>query len=272
MNPDEFSLIRNDEMLNESTLAALRSLVTRYPYYQAARLLLIKNMQRSKSLDFDKELRKAALFAPDRSTLFYIIEGDKYRLVPEENAKPQSANEANVERTSGSNDRTTDLIDDFLVAMPDAQPHRRLTLADAANDYAAYLAQQDEEVSAHSEPESSAGNGRNTAKRKNTKKSIAKDARHLQETSHEEKHDSHDAAHLSADDTQEFDYVRTPKESEEGYFTETLAKIYIKQGKYSRAIEILRRLNADYPKKSSYFADQIRFLEKATINNKNNKQ
>jgi len=58
---------------------------------------------------------------------------------------------------------------------------------------------------------------------------------------------------------------------DENFFTETLAKIYIKQGKYLRAIEIMRRLEADYPKKSSYFADQIRFLEKIVINNKNKK-
>lgn len=54
-------------------------------------------------------------------------------------------------------------------------------------------------------------------------------------------------------------------------FTETLAKIYIKQGKYEGAIEIMRKLNADNPKKSCYFADQIRFLEKVVINNKNKK-
>ncbi len=60
-------------------------------------------------------------------------------------------------------------------------------------------------------------------------------------------------------------------ESEEGYFTETLAKIYIKQGRYSKALEIIKRLNLNYPKKNAYFADQIRFLEKLIINNKNKK-
>src|SRR5574344_1654273 len=59
------------------------------------------------------------------------------------------------------------------------------------------------------------------------------------------------------------------KEGEETYFTETLAKIYIKQGRYSKALEIIRRLSLDYPKKNAYFADQIRFLEKLIINNKN---
>ena len=58
-------------------------------------------------------------------------------------------------------------------------------------------------------------------------------------------------------------------ESNEDYFTETLAKIYIKQGRYTKALEIIRRLSLKYPKKNRYFADQIRFLEKLIINNKN---
>lgn len=52
-----------------------------------------------------------------------------------------------------------------------------------------------------------------------------------------------------------------------GYFTETLARIYIKQGRYSKALEIINRLNLVYPKKNRYFADQIRFLQKLIINN-----
>ena len=51
------------------------------------------------------------------------------------------------------------------------------------------------------------------------------------------------------------------------FFTETLARIYIKQGRYSKALEIIRRLSLDNPKKNAYFADQIRFLEKLVINN-----
>ena len=50
--------------------------------------------------------------------------------------------------------------------------------------------------------------------------------------------------------------------SDSSFFTETLANIYIKQGKYDKALEIIRRLCLEYPNKNRYFADQIRFLEK----------
>ena len=55
-----------------------------------------------------------------------------------------------------------------------------------------------------------------------------------------------------------------PEESpaEASFFTETLAGIYIKQGKYEKALEIIKRLCLEYPNKNRYFADQIRFLEK----------
>ena len=55
---------------------------------------------------------------------------------------------------------------------------------------------------------------------------------------------------------------------EESYFTETLAKIYVKQQRYDKALEIIKKLNLKYPKKNAYFADQIRFLEKLIINAK----
>jgi len=56
------------------------------------------------------------------------------------------------------------------------------------------------------------------------------------------------------------------KDGEQGYFTETLARIYIKQGNYNKALEIIQQLSLQNPKKNAYFADQIRFLEKLIIN------
>ena len=52
------------------------------------------------------------------------------------------------------------------------------------------------------------------------------------------------------------------EELDDSYFTETLARIYLKQRRYAKALEIIKSLYLNFPNKSIYFADQIRYLEK----------
>ena len=55
------------------------------------------------------------------------------------------------------------------------------------------------------------------------------------------------------------------KEEEKPSLTESFAKIMIKNGNYSRALEIITEISLNIPEKSVYFADQIRFLQKLIL-------
>lgn len=44
--------------------------------------------------------------------------------------------------------------------------------------------------------------------------------------------------------------------------SESLAKIFIKRHRYDKAYEIIHQLSLEFPEKSIYFADQLRFLRK----------
>lgn len=56
------------------------------------------------------------------------------------------------------------------------------------------------------------------------------------------------------------------KTTELGYMTETLAKIYITQGYFEKAIEAYIKLSLKYPEKNSYFASQIEKVKKLQLN------
>ncbi|MBR6283286.1 MAG: hypothetical protein IKR25_03200 [Muribaculaceae bacterium] len=59
--------------------------------------------------------------------------------------------------------------------------------------------------------------------------------------------------------------------TDDSMLSESLAKMYIARRKYSQALEIIENISLNFPEKSIYFADQIRFLRKLVwLENKQN--
>ena len=244
-------LIKHPELLDKETLYELRSLLALYPYYQTARLLLLQNLYLLHDPTFDEELRRAAIYITDRNVIFQMIEAAHYKLHTTTTADKQGGKPAQSES------RTVALIDSFLDSLPaDAEaadkPKRKPTPADAAVDYVAYLLEVENETEQHEAAPQMKGQELidNFINQEGGRIELKEIPEYLPS--------------IAADTDLE------QKDGEEEYFTETLAQIYIKQGRYSKALEIIKRLNLNYPKKNAYFADQIRFLEKLIINN--NKQ
>lgn len=244
-------LIKHPEMMDKETLYDLRSLLALYPYYQTARLLMLQNLYLLHDPSFDEELRRAAIYITDRKVIFQLVEAAHYKVrqIREQPVQPASAQD------KGS--RTVALIDNFLESIPAEEEgknnRRRPTPADAAVDYVSYL------LETESEEEKAAAV--NTPQMKG--QALIDDFINNEGGSFTLQEIPEYLPTLEDLDNQE------KSEGEENYFTETLARIYIKQGRYEKAFEIIQRLNLNYPQKNAYFADQMRFLEKLIINNKN---
>ena len=245
-------LIKHPEQLDRDTLYELRSILALYPYYQTARLLMLQNLFLLHDPSFDEELRRAAIYITDRRVLFDMIEAAHYRLRP---SKPVASQTAET-TAQPSASRTISLIDNFLESMPKEEApkeKRKPTPADAAVDYVAYLME--------SEPEGEMMPGE-------IPQMPGQDLIDSFINSDKGRIVLNEGPLLAPEDEKVEEFVE--KDPEEEYFTETLARIYIKQGRYSKALEIIRRLSLQIPKKNAYFADQIRFLEKVIINNNKN--
>ena len=239
-------LINHPEYLDRDTLYELRSTLALYPYYQTARLLMLQNLYLLHDPSFDEELRRAAIYITDRRVLFDMIEAAHYRV-----RKSPGKDSSSSSSTSPSS-RTSTLIDNFLDSLPkeDSQQKskRKPTPADAAVDYVAYLLETEGDAAVKSVPEMKGQALIDSFINSDKGRIVLNEGPLL--TPQSEKEDE------------------TPQEMVgEEYFTETLARIYIKQGRYSKALEIIQRLSLQFPKKNAYFADQIRFLEKLIINN-----
>ena len=224
-----------------------------YPYYQPARILLLQNLFLLHDPTFDDELRRAAVYISDRHILFKLVEDAHYQLIPEQKKAEKQSATINAE-TATDEDRTTSLIDTFLEQIPEEEDttqetegRRKPTPADATVDYVAYLLESESKQNEDITPQLRGQELIDDFIYNEGGKITLQD-----ETEYEPEENEHNEA-AENEDT--------------GYFTETLARIYIKQGRYSKALEIIRRLNLVYPKKNRYFADQIRFLEKLIINN-----
>jgi tetratricopeptide (TPR) repeat protein len=198
---------------------------------------MLKNLYLLHDIEFGKEMRSAALYLKNRWVLFDLMR--EYGNVSEAVSVPV------VEEQNISIDRTMNLIDAFLETLPPEKLSLEAEGAAAVDYVSTYLISDDATT--------------------DVPKMRGQELKDSFLESGDEKFslqllpDSSDTSvaknNPSVPETVETD-VEVP------IFTETLANIYLKQGKYEKALEILKRLYLDYPNKNRYFADQIRFLEK----------
>lgn len=238
---DITSIINDKTLLNGETLVKLQEIVEKYPFFQTARILYIVNLFEQHDKRFGEELRKASVLVQDRTPLFLMTEGVHYNIEHIEQLVK------NIETENDTN-RTISLIDTFLSQSKEKSennsdaPRSTPSLADLTTDYAAFLIQKDNESTDEDIPK--------------LKGSDLIDS-FIQETQGKQRIDMQ-----SLNDDEEHEFVSPDITSEdEEILTETMVNIYIKQGRYAQALEILRKICLNNPKKSAYFANQMKLLQ-----------
>lgn len=293
-------LIHTPEKLDKETLYDLRSLIATHPYYQPARILLLQNLYLLHDSSFDEELRRTAIYVTDRNTLFNMIEAAHYRMHKQVGSVQNSKTK--------DEDRTSSLIDTFLDSIPEdtAEPEekkqRKPTPTDATVDYVSYLMELEEDAdtsnasdkvmpitSKHPKP---SNDDRTTSLINNFLEDGGFTLREEENLEYVPETEDYIQASTTKKDSNEKEVstsnskvdnittiaqnsisesnVQTP--IEEPAITIRTADEYIKNGQYETALQIIKQLNLNNSKKSVYFADQIRFLEKLVINDRNKKQ
>ncbi len=253
MSIDE--LLKCPERLNIDSLEFLRKIVDKYPYFQTVRLLYLKNLCLLQATSFKSVLYESVIYITDRMLLYRLLEKNH----------PPVYSEKYDDSHNQRGNRSMDLIDTFLTKMPEYK-QAILGQSDRNMDYISFLLKDEEKKPASVE----------TATESGEKRLRGQDLIDQFVKSSEQETAIPVSATTNGKD--ELSYVEEEERKkmvidsglglDEEYFTETLANIYIKQHKYSKALEIIKKLSLKYPKKSTYFATQIKTLEELIINSK----
>ena len=236
---DLYRLMESPALLTEDTLQQLKQIVDEFPYFQIARMLYLKNLAVLNDIRFGAELKKMAIYVPDRRKLFTLIEGERFGL------QLQSAKEENPTREDAFS-----LIDAFLSNREEEEPKTDASLLfqpSVSSDYIYWSLtkengqveekEEEEEVRLQhhdlidsfikNEEQRTPGSGLNLDM-ETTGAPVPGNLAELEENQH--------------------------KPLDDSYFTETLAHIYVKQKRYEKALQIIKNLNLKYPEKNVYFA------------------
>ena len=227
---EEGVVIRQNFTQEVPTLSVeeLQRLQSDYPYFQAVRFLYLKKLRRDFPERYPQALQENALYASDRKALFTLLEGAE-----------QTWHDLYPDEKEKPETDAFGLIDSFLASRSSELGRETELYPEASYRF------DDAETPAAAPVENS----------------FALVDAFLDASSEEKEPQAPVITVAEKPENEDSDELQ-----DEEFLTESLAKIYIKQRRYAKALEIIRKLSLKYPEKNIYFADQIRFLEKLIIN------
>lgn len=231
--------LEHPESMGAEAVAKLPELIEHFPYCPTYKVLYCIALANTHSTLLNEELQRTACALPDRTQLFLLVNNGEHEWVELMHQLEQLRLE---EIQSDSDEDNFALIDQYLSQqhlpameieglMPEVPADYLLTSIDDEKDATISSAHQDEQDALIDQFLSVDNEGELL---------VPKPEPSIEDAP-----------------TPEPDLIR-----EKAFLTESLAKLYVKQHKFEQALAIFSQLNLQYSKKSSNFADQIRYLEK----------
>ncbi|EKT4552546.1 hypothetical protein JE945_001705 [Flavobacterium psychrophilum] len=278
MNVTEYTyLLNNPEAFNNRQIIALEKILDDFPYFQSARSLQLKNLYKQGSFKYNSELKKTATFTTDRSILFDLITSENFISINKEPIE-----EAKTLHTTLAENTTLIIENDVKPEINKLEKSIISSIKKANQDL---QEKTTPEVAKNLTTEEKLEIGKplifNNSETHSFQewlqlaktKPIIREENQISENNLSSKLEIIDKfietnPKISPAKKDTLTPVITIKTEDNSYLmTETLAKVYLEQKKYSKAIQAYEILILKYPEKITFFADRISDIKMLQQNN-----
>ncbi|WP_456462934.1 hypothetical protein [Lutibacter sp.] len=246
MNCSEYlNILQNSESIDTFKTQQLEEIIYEFPYFQSARAILLKGLNKTNSYKYNPSLKKTAAYTIDREVLFDFITSPIFikkntpKIKPLENIKVLHKKITNIALSENLNAEKETIKGTEILEMGkpiqfnSTEPH-------SFNEWMQLITRK---TITREEKKITKSNIIDTFIKTNPKiKAIDKTAKNI-------------------------DISPESSTANDSLMTETLAKVYLEQKKYENAIKAYHILSLKYPEKSGFFADRIKAI-KILQNNK----
>lgn len=281
MNVTDYTyLINKPDAINEKQTEALGNVLAEYPYFQSARALRLKGLYNQNSFKYNYALKVTAAHTTDRTVLFDFITSDTFTaiqkgyydkkvlelldikvidselIVSEEKTEPKGALETSI-LTSIKEASVSEISDNTKLAEEKLDIGKPLDFSkNEKHSFQEWLqlsrTQPIVRESDQKPPVELVPIDENKKKKSELIDKFIETNPKISPIKHNTT--SHATFDLNKDDNSSL-------------MTETLARVYLEQKKYQKAIQAYEILILKYPEKSSFFADRIADIKILQQNN-----
>lgn len=295
MNRRNFiDIIEANGPADRETVGELSEILGIFPYFQSAHVLLLKGMSNTSDVRFENQLKSSAMHIADRTALYYFLQSEAKELVKVENeniTQPQtdSAEEHDqtvIEAAMNSSDLISAIEKEQIPSemaeeeqpMVNAGIQHEIIKEELETESSASILILDSETGEVEQKIIYMDPGFSSDKETDLLEIEAENVQSVTEENNKAdiRLSVPEAPKTQSELIEQFilanpriepvrvrpdepvvDIAKPFTEHQDGFVTETLAKIYINQGYFSRAIDIYEKLSLKFSEKSSYFASQI---------------